>query len=57
MIAEGGIVYECFIRAKGPNQWFPLGPMAVKQGLDDRPGDVERGGRHEESRVQDVPRS
>ena len=31
MLAEGGIVYECFIRAKGPNQWFPLGPMAVKQ--------------------------
>ena len=31
MIAEGGLVYECFIRAKGPNQWFPLGPMAVKQ--------------------------
>ena len=31
MVEEGGLVYECFIRAKGPNQWFPLGPMAVKQ--------------------------
>mmetsp|Transcript_37595 Transcript_37595/g.93475 ORF Transcript_37595/g.93475 Transcript_37595/m.93475 type:complete len:279 (-) Transcript_37595:132-968(-) len=31
MLAEGGIVYEVFIRAKGPNQWFPVGPMAVKQ--------------------------
>ena len=31
MLEEGAIVYECFIRAKGPNQWFPLGPMAVKQ--------------------------
>ena len=31
MVEEGGKVYECFIRAKGPNQWFPLGPMAVKQ--------------------------
>ena len=31
MVEEGNAVYECFIRAKGPNQWFPLGPMAVKQ--------------------------
>lgn len=31
MLEEGAIVYECFIRAKGPNQWFPVGPMAVKQ--------------------------
>ena len=31
MLDAGGKVYECFIRAKGPNQWFPLGPMAVKQ--------------------------
>jgi len=31
MLAEGGVVYEVFIRAKGPNQWFPVGPMAVKQ--------------------------
>ena len=31
MLEEGGIVYECFIRAKGPNQWFPVGPMVVKQ--------------------------
>jgi hypothetical protein len=31
MVAEGGVVFECFIRAKGPNQWFPVGPMAVKQ--------------------------
>ena len=31
MLAEGSFVYEVFIRAKGPNQWFPVGPMAVKQ--------------------------
>tara|TARA_B110000261_G_scaffold148898_1_gene175043 strand:+ start:1908 stop:2633 length:726 start_codon:yes stop_codon:yes gene_type:complete len=31
MVEDGGKVYECFVRAKGPNQWFPLGPMAVKQ--------------------------
>jgi hypothetical protein len=31
MLAEGSIVYEVFIRARGPNQWFPVGPMAVKQ--------------------------
>ena len=31
MLSEGGIVYEVFIRAQGPNQWFPVGPMVVKQ--------------------------
>jgi predicted membrane-bound spermidine synthase len=31
MLEDGAKVYEVFIRAKGPNQWFPVGPMAVKQ--------------------------
>jgi hypothetical protein len=29
--AGGGIKYEVFARAKGPNQWFPVGPMVVKE--------------------------
>ena len=29
--ASGGIKYEVFARAKGPNQWFPVGPMVVKE--------------------------
>lgn len=30
IVAEGGAIFEVFIRARGPNQWFPVGPMAVK---------------------------
>jgi len=30
IVAAGGAIFEVFIRAKGPNQWFPVGPMAVK---------------------------
>jgi hypothetical protein len=29
--ASGGVKYEVFARAKGPNQWFPVGPMVVKE--------------------------
>ena len=29
--AGGGIKYEVFARAKGPNQWFPVGPRVVKE--------------------------
>jgi hypothetical protein len=29
--AAGGVKYEIFARAKGPNQWFPVGPMVVKE--------------------------
>ncbi|OUS46736.1 hypothetical protein BE221DRAFT_191737 [Ostreococcus tauri] len=30
IVAAGGVVFEVFVRAKGPNQWFPVGPLAVK---------------------------
>mmetsp|Transcript_26762 Transcript_26762/g.32485 ORF Transcript_26762/g.32485 Transcript_26762/m.32485 type:complete len:240 (+) Transcript_26762:60-779(+) len=33
---EGATVYAIFARARGPNQWFPVGPMAIPEG-----GDVE----------------
>ena len=29
--ADGGVKFEVFARAKGPNQWFPVGPMVVKE--------------------------
>jgi len=29
MAADGKPVYAVFVRAAGPNQWFPVGPMAV----------------------------
>jgi len=29
IVARGGIVVEVFVRAAGPNQWFPVGPLAV----------------------------
>ena len=29
IVANGGVVFEVFARAAGPNQWFPVGPLAV----------------------------
>jgi len=30
IVARGGVIYEVFARAAGPNQWFPVGPLAVE---------------------------
>ena len=37
IVAKGGAVFEVFARAAGPNQWFPVGPIAVE-----RPRDVKK---------------
>ena len=37
VVAKGGAVFEVFARAAGPNQWFPVGPIAVE-----RPRDVKK---------------
>ena len=37
VVAKGGAVFEVFVRAAGPNQWFPVGPIAVE-----RPRDVKK---------------
>jgi hypothetical protein len=28
IVAKGGAIFEVFVRAAGPNQWFPVGPLA-----------------------------
>ena len=37
IVAKGGAVFEVFACAAGPNQWFPVGPIAVE-----RPRDVKK---------------